>query len=250
MLFATNGSVQHLPADTKFVFWDAQVDWGRAFKAAKVQQQAVVGVGASPAQEFMVHLLLEATASDPYKVFTSRPAGQATDWKQWARFAYWFFGLNYGSKEKVMNDIRWGNVGRWFGQFTAANVMAQSEHCFASNASVDAIVFWDFHPWDGQRCMSERQLPAQWPTPEEMAHIQETVAWLNDTFGTSRANKFMNDPPQASDHAQNVMQNASAPPPLEDAPVDAREDESSNLVPIAAATTAVVLGWLILRSFK
>lgn len=249
MLFATNGRVQDLPPDTQFEFWDDQMDWGRAFKVAKIQQQDVVGVAAAPAQELMVHLLLQSVANDPCKTFISRPEFQLPDWAQWARFARWFFRLDYPTQEDVLNNIRWGNCGQWLGQFLASNTTAMSESCFESCYTVDKIQFWDFHPWNPEYCGSDRQLPARLPTtPDELAGAVALAEWLQNMLGPD-AKQFMNNPPQPEDHAQTVMQNASAPPPLQDTVTEDGDDTSSWLWPAIGLAGALAVGiWLAKRA--
>lgn len=239
MLYATNGTVQELPSNTQFQYWDSQIDFGRAFKVAKIEQQDVVGVRQAPLHEFLVHILLSSVANDPRMVWTSRPRGQAINWVQWGKFCRWFFSKPAIESDRILKDVSGGYVSSYLPQFLAANIISPYAKCYETSSKIDASVFWDYFKFNFS-CESTRsdQLPEHWPTPEEMAKYEDIVSKWGDLWGQDNVRQFVSDPPSMSTYAAEVSSKAT-PAPLDTEPDEATSDSSSSWVVPALAVGAI-----------
>lgn len=227
MLYVTNGTVQDLPPNQAFEFWDSQLDWGRAFKLAKIQQSEKMGPDTAPRHEMDVHVLLEAIASDKWKSFTSRPAGQPKNWCRWAEFCRWFFDHGFDQRWYILDEIRRGEINRWYPPFASWKWGRSAHYCCDSDQTVDNTVFWDGHTFDKNYCRSDRKIPETFPTPEELAGMAAWGNLLGSIFGEDGAKQFMDSPPTHADRAT-AMRGSSAPEPVE---IDSEPDEPTNWGP-------------------
>jgi len=189
-LYATNGRVQDLPANTQFLFWDNQIDWGRAYKIANIEVQHTWGNQYGfDTNEMYVNLLMDAVLKDPCRTFVSRPSFQAVDWVQWGNFCRWFFSRNILDVEALLTQIRSGNCGYWLGQFLASGTKAVGSYCYTSNDKVDSTIYWGpYFDFDSHKCKSVEKLPDHWPTPEEIALGEAYANWWNDLLGRNESN--------------------------------------------------------------
>lgn len=245
MIYVTNGWAQDLPQTTQFQFWDNQLDWGRAFKIAKIRQNDVLGPSVAPRHEVMVHVLLEVIASDPYKSFTSRPAGREPDWCRWAAFCYWFYRQNMDQSWNTLEQIRTGQIAVWFPAFNAwaADFGSLQNYCCGSNRAVDDTVFWDYHEFDKSKCSSTRKVPETFPTPEEIAEMVRGGQWLAEMLGSdTTAQNFYDSPPTLEQRAASF--DASPPPP---APVDETIYESKGISIPLVIGGVILTAWLIFK---
>jgi len=270
MLYATNGQVQELPANTVFDYWDHQLDFGRAFKVAKIEQQRAIGVREAPLQEFLVHILLECVAADPRMAWTSRPKGQAVNWVGWGKFCRWVLLKSPYDMDRTLSDIRSGYVSSYFPQFLAFNYTSPLAQCYSTSDRIDKSVLWDYmefkvypkgtvNPITGKyECCSERPGEfvelEQWVTvtPEELAKYGELVAQWQDFWGDDQVKRMTSDPPTMAQHASEVSQKASPPQPLEDQELEAENGSGSSslLVPIVGLGAVGLLLYLATRGRK
>ena len=266
MLYATNGQVQELPESTTFDFWDHQLDFGRAFKVAKIEQQRALGVRQAPLQEFLVHILLECVAADPRMAWTSRPKGQAVNWVGWGKFCRWIFLKSPLDLDRTLSDVSGGYVSSYFPQFLAFNYTSPFAKCYSTSDRIDKSVFWDYmefrarppttvNPITGMyECCSERPrdlVELEWValTPEELAKLKEQAEWLGSILGYEKVRKFTDDPPTMAQHASEVSQKASPPQPLDDRELEVENDSGSSslLVPIVGLGAVGLLLYLAAR---
>jgi len=251
MLYLTNGKAQDLPLNQQFEFWD-QLDWGRAYKLAKIKLAEAVGAAQAPALELKIQVLLDCVGQDPRKAWTSRPMGQAPDWCRWSSFCEWMFRMGRIDEEATWNAIRSGNVAGWYPSYAQFDSQWTGvQMCCDSNAAVDATVFWDFHEFDRSTCQSKRKVPATMPTPEEIGEAVATIEFLNSIFGTSGAKNFIDNPPSNAERAAAVS--AGAPKPIEgDLNLDDYQippdttGETSVLTYVVGGAIVIGLGWLLL----
>lgn len=249
MLYATNGKTQDLPPGTQFLFWD-QVQWGKAFQIAKVEQNLRMGASVAPRHELDVHLLMESQQQDPYKVFVSRPASQAPDWVAWSSFAWWYFSMDPLSRSSLLGDIHRGQIATWFPAWMQnahdnLGYKRKGGYCYLPER-VDTIVFWDHHEFDKNKCQSTRRVPPSWPTPEELAQMQVASEWLAQVFGgdDDAMQRFVDSPPTASERASATS--PTAPPSVDSGEVGGGTDETSGTwIAIGALGLAVGLGVLL-----
>ena len=207
-LFATNGRVQDLPANTQFKFWDNQSDWGRAYKIAKIELGYAKGFKHIATYETYIHLLLDVISKDPCRTFISRPAYQAKDWAQWGAFCSWFFYKDIIGMDNVLSAIRWGDCGRWLGQFLASGRRAYASNCYWSDEKVDNTIFWDMHDFDQNNCRSIRQVPPEFPTPAEL----EAMVRLGEYLGSETPKQPFEKPNMNRLVSQTTL---DAPPEIE-----------------------------------
>jgi len=254
MMFVTNGTVQDLPSDQQFAFWDNQLDWGRAYILAKVEQANILGADRAPHYQMIVHILLDVIKEDRWRVFTSRPVGQEPNWCQWAKFCGWFFRHNQDSQEVILNEIRRGEIYSWYTNFSASapGIMIASHKCCGSSEKVSSIVFWDFHEFDRGYCKSKRKVPETWPTPEEMAKIAALAKWYGDTFGTAQAKNFFESPPTPQQNAATFS--PQPPPPVEDVDLGSNtvpsKGSSKSFLPFVVVGALAIFGWVVLKPNK
>ncbi len=254
MLFVTNGTTRDLPQDQPFEFWDGQVDWGRAYKIAKIQQSEKMSPAVAPRHDLDVHIMLEAVASDRYKSFTSRPAGEPIAWCRWAEFCRWFFDHDFDNRWYIVNEIRRGEIYRWYPRFAAwADKYGQfARYCCETDKIVDDTIFWDGHNFDKKYCRSDRQIPATFPTPEELEGIAAWGELLGGIFGTDEAAKFIDNPPSPAQRAASF--DPSPPPSVDDLetppkapPPDMSEEDVSWVWGAAFGGLAIVAATVLFR---
>jgi len=204
-LYATNGRVQDLPANTQFLFWDNQLDWGRAYKIAHIEQQHTWGAEYGfDTNEMYINLLMDVVSTDPCKTFISRPSFQSVDWEQWGAFCRWVFSHNILQVETLLTQIKYGNCGYWLGQFLASKSKAVGSYCYQNNSTVDNTKYWGPHfKFDPHKCQSVSELPDHWPTPDEIALGEAYARWWGDILG--------NDQVQSQKFAS---QSTKQPPPI------------------------------------
>lgn len=233
MLFATNGKVQDLPADTQFEFWDSQSEFGRAYKIGKLMLQERLGPAGAYNHDYLIHLILIEARTEPYRVFVSRPVGQPVDWQEWARFCYWFFGFDFWQQEQVYRDMSQGNIGVWFGSFLAARDQRRFYgpfyimDCLKDDASVDATQVWDCHEFEGADCASKRKVPTEYLTPEE---VQEKWGWLISLLqDENKAKQLWGGSMTAADHAAEIKKGKV--PPLDEGVIEPDATGETSLLP-------------------
>lgn len=185
MLYATNGRVQDLPANTTFEFWN-NADYERALKICKIQWQHKFGKTSSELEktyqslDFYSQGVMRCALTDPCKTFTSRPAGQKQDWVQWARFCKWLASMSIFDMTTATNDMA-RSCAIWLGPFLGSNTYAISENCFQSNEQVDGIRFYSMEPWNESICMTRPynpNLPPPTLPPTDTNWVDELLGWL------------------------------------------------------------------------